>query len=1042
MHAMRTAALLVALAAVTLPGLAARRVTVEQLEQMLAGTSAKSDADVARQLEEVELSERLSGQRLTQLSAGLPGEKARQAMLVLADLSEFLAPPAEEIPATATPDQAAQRRMMALTVGYLGKSLPLLPNLYANRDTERFESRPEPSGASSAGDPEFHAAGRSSVIVLYRDGQEFVDAGALKTGKPKPPERGLTTWGEFGPVLGTVVIDAARSELTWSHWELSATGPEAVFRYAVPREKSHYDVRFCCVAEAYGMETSELRQRSGYHGEITVDPDTGAILRLTAEADLDRQGPISLASIAVEYAPVEIGSRTYICPVRAIALARAEDAKTLENAAAKTASNAPLPPLEKASLPVTKTGPEQTLLNDIAFRHYHLFRADSRVLSDKEKEEAAANPPAAPNGPGSGEVPSVENARPAQQVAEENMTASAEKASAAAVIPPPAIEAASAPAAEMAIPEISVAIAAGLPETPAIAHQTAAGDGFTLRINSRLVDVNVVAIDKKGRPVTDLKPANFEIDDEGRKEDIRNFERTGGDAKTETASAAVPAEPPGVISNRHLKDARAESNSIVLLIDSSNLSFGDFTDARQQVIKFLKALPSDEPVALYAMKYHAFQVLEESTTDHEELAVRLKKWMPSAQDIGNAGDEEEHHRQHVETVHSPEDLSNVNGNFTLDPATQSEALDPKLADLGSDAPGLALSILVDVGRHLGALPGHKSLVWVTSDNSLADWNKMSVTIEKGSKYIEPAALRVQETMNNAHVSVYPLDASRLEANVIDASIGRRNVELTPTFQKPAQLEAAQESADPQMRANADVNAYGENLDLRPGRLTAQMQQDLHPIMGVFREIADATGGRPIRRTGDIAGELNSVADDGRATYLLAFSPSSAADGRYHRLTVKVVGRRDVTLRYRTGYEYNLEPTDLKERFTKAIWQPVDASDISLSATPSAADGTTLKLNIAATDLAVAQSGEWWTDKVGIFLVRRDDSGLHAQVTGQTLSLRLKPETYQRLLRDGIPFDQIVDPRKETGSVRIVVVDENSGRLGTITLPSATVIAAR
>ena len=44
-------------------------------------------------------------------------------------------------------------------------------------------------------------------------------------------------------------------------------------------------------------------------------------------------------------------------------------------------------------------------------------------------------------------------------------------------------------------------------------------------------------------------------------------------------------------------------------------------------------------------------------------------------------------------------------------------------------------------------------------------------------------------MNNAHVSVYPLDASRLEANVINADIGNRNVELTPTFQKPAGLEA-------------------------------------------------------------------------------------------------------------------------------------------------------------------------------------------------------------------------------------------------------------
>jgi hypothetical protein len=224
-------------------------------------------------------------------------------------------------------------------------------------------------------------------------------------------------------------------------------------------------------------------------------------------------------------------------------------------------------------------------------------------------------------------------------------------------------------------------------------------------------------------------------------------------------------------------------------------------------------------------------------------------------------------------------------------------------------------------------------------------------------------------------------------------------------------------------------------DINPGRITAEMQQDTHSIEGTFRELADATGGRAFRRSGSIATELDGVVNDGRAAYLLSFTPGQPADNKYHLITVKVSGRGGVTLRYRTGYQYNPEASTIKDRFREAIWQPADASEIAITANPvPASKGASIKLNIAATDLDLAQQGERWTDKLDIFLVQRDDEGLHAQVTGQTLGLRLKPETYQRLLRDGVPFEVNVESRPQTASVRVVVVDENSGRMGSVTIP--------
>jgi hypothetical protein len=143
------------------------------------------------------------------------------------------------------------------------------------------------------------------------------------------------------------------------------------------------------------------------------------------------------------------------------------------------------------------------------------------------------------------------------------------------------------------------------------------------------------------------------------------------------------------------------------------------------------------------------------------------------------------------------------------------------------------------------------------------------------------------------------------------------------------------------------------------------------------------------------------------------------------------------------YLYEREPATLKERFREAVWQPADASEIDLTAHPLAAlKGWTLKLNIAATDLDLAQQGGYWTDKLDIFLVERDDGNQQAKVTGQTMGLRLKAATYQKVLREGIPFDQLVETTPDAGPVRIVVVDENSGRMGSATVPAGALQHAR
>jgi VWFA-related protein len=1056
----RKIAFLLTLASLAPQAFAAKHITVEQLEQALATAQGKPDADVARQLSDLELTERLSPAELSHWQTALPGEQTRLALVALADASEFRDPPAAEIPSAPAPDFDAQRNILALTVNYVSRAIPQLPNFFATRVTTSFEDTPllQGSGISTTPFKALHPIGNSSATMLYRDGREKIvgpDAGKERN------THGLTTKGVFGPILGIVLLDAAQSKLVWNHWEQGASGLQAVFSYSVPKEKSHYTVDYCCVADEAAtannnnnistrrsvqvtggaISTSYLHrfsQIAAYHGEMTVDPATGTILRLMLLAELKPDDPITKAGIVVEYGSVEIAGKTYICPLRSVS-------STL----AQTLQFDPvfLNPLANQQQPL------KTSLDDVAFEQYHVFRAEAVIVANDAESTDSSHTPDQAGAATAGAASGNANDSGSPVAAEAPVTSIANQSG---LPPAPASNGAQdttagstpAPPIEPAVAEVSVAQATEMPDAPAHQSPSIPANGFTLRATTRLVDVGVVAFDKKGHPITDLKAADFEIYDNGRKQELKYFSQAASGASeplaasfpspaTEPEQTAV-AESQSAFSNRRTAaDAKtaetpSASNSTILMIDGSNLAFSDLTHARVELMQFLQALPAGERVGLYAMDSTGFRILAEETTDHALIEAKLGRWMPTAQDLARAQDEEQRNRQQIEEVHSVEDLSKVNGNETNDPDLNQQFLDPQLRDFGSNPGRDTLTILVGVARHLASLPGHKSLVWVTSDNVLADWNKDSVTIEKGSKSIERFALRAQEAMNDAHVSVYPLDASQLEGGAIEASTQHRNVELTPMELDKANLlhtTGAQASTEGQ-----DV-AIGR--DMRPGRVTAQMQQDIHPIQGAFREVAEATGGRVFRRSGSIAVELNGVVNDGHAAYLLSFTPDQPADDRYHLLTIKLAGRHDISLRYRTGYQYSKEPATIRDRFREAVWQPTDVGEVALTAKPMAASkGGILKLNVAATDLDLAQQEGFWAGKLDIFLVQRDDAGLRAQVSGQTIGLRLKPATYQELMRDGIPLMQSFEIKPNTASVRAIVVDENSGRMGSVTVPVA------
>ncbi len=367
--------MLALLAVAAIPAGAAERVTVEQLEQALAAANAahRTDTDVAQQLSGMELAERLNMAGQARLKAGLPSEKSWQALVALADSSQFLDPPAAEIPALPTPEPSALRQMLVSVVNYVNTTLRQLPNFIATREVTSFEDRPQEDLNGETGLVHLiylplHVVSTSNVGVTYRDGHEVVEEGAAK-GK-EAGSQGLATEGDFGPILSTAVGDALKGNITWGHWQQGAGGKQAVFRYVVPIDKSRYEVGFCCVLggnDSGSQDRSKWRSFSkvvAYHGEIAFDPASGAILRITLEAEMPPGEVVTRSQVMVEYGTVEIGEKNFICPLRSVSILSAHTKQ---------------PAMGKQAVASYK-GPAKTYLNDVAFGNYHRFGSKTRIL--------------------------------------------------------------------------------------------------------------------------------------------------------------------------------------------------------------------------------------------------------------------------------------------------------------------------------------------------------------------------------------------------------------------------------------------------------------------------------------------------------------------------------------------------------------------------------------------------------------------------------------------------------------------------------------
>jgi VWFA-related protein len=270
----------------------------------------------------------------------------------------------------------------------------------------------------------------------------------------------------------------------------------------------------------------------------------------------------------------------------------------------------------------------------------------------------------------------------------------------------------------------------------------------TLRTNTRLVLVDVVATDNKGQPVPDLKASDLTVLEDGKPQKISGFNFEHSDASS--ARVAQIQLPPSVVTNA----PKFQSNSLnVILFDAAN---GDFTEqayARDQLLKFLNGAALDRPVAIFAMESR-LKLLHDFSTDNKSLGAAMAKYRPAVKNNNS------------ESMESRASAFSTRGDYHTSERDIENTLNQ-------------LNVLAKI---LAGYPGRKNLIWLSESfpltlfpesvtNSSMDGQSLKNAetsgglssmerLQTSAPYKTYAELikKVSDSLMSAQVAVYPVDA--------------------------------------------------------------------------------------------------------------------------------------------------------------------------------------------------------------------------------------------------------------------------------------------
>ena len=240
--------------------------------------------------------------------------------------------------------------------------------------------------------------------------------------------------------------------------------------------------------------------------------------------------------------------------------------------------------------------------------------------------------------------------------------------------------------------------------------------GDSLPSDLRLLDLNVVALDNHGQPVTDLTADDFQITDGGKLQKISFFRRV-----SEERHNHLPVAGPNEFSNRAKDTTR---NATVVLFDILNMGFSERGIAAEQLVKALGRVERADSLYLYM-----------STVDGKLFA--LRGISPESMGVGSAG---------------PSWTSQAKPMVDQAIKTLTHFRSPDIDVFVRTE--LTFKLLETLGAELATVPGKKTIVWVTDGVPIALGNRRSDTGVPVD--FTPMIRGLSEALERSDIALYPV----------------------------------------------------------------------------------------------------------------------------------------------------------------------------------------------------------------------------------------------------------------------------------------------